>query len=103
MEPKKTLYSVGDCPVCPGFGQIIIFISKASASAVFYCPACGTAWDSPPDPPDHLNKVLALDQIAPTGVRLPSKEEVDRILSQEVQTIDYDQWSDELEVVLKGK
>src|SRR5438105_1200894 len=100
MNSARPIYSIGDCPACPGFGPILILISLASSEPVFYCPACATAWASPPDPPGHLDIVQALAEVAPGGVRLPTRDEIKRLFAQQPHVLDYRDWAKDLDAVL---
>ena len=72
------MYSIGACPVCPGFGEVVVLTSKLDSTVVYYCPACGTAWKQAPAP-DRLDEVSSLNDLAPGGVRLATKDEIDRL------------------------
>jgi hypothetical protein len=95
----KTLYSVGDCPVCSVSGAILVFISISTGQPVFYCPSCGTAWRKPPEP-HRLDEINSLQEVAPEGVRLPSKEELSKFSLGSLTPLDYQDWAGQLFSVL---
>src|SRR6476620_10121022 len=99
MQHQVKVYSAGDCPACPGFGKLLVLFSVRSGRNVFYCPTCGTAWDSL-SPPSRLDQVRTIHEVAPDGVRLPSRAEVDR-LSFPVEADEYEHWSTDLDDVLR--
>lgn len=68
------LYSVGECPVCPGAGYVLALRTDDGRS-LFYCPSCGTAWPAVPDP-KRVDTVARLADLAPHGVYALTREEV---------------------------
>jgi hypothetical protein len=69
-----SLFAFGHCPVCADSGIVIGLACLDSGELVFYCPLCGLAWRSPPG--HRVDELTALSDLAPLGVRLPTKEEV---------------------------
>ena len=67
------VFSVGECPVCPGFGVVLVLGRLGGDGVVFMCPACEAAWSSPPVGFDEAN---SLEVLAPGGVRLPTDAEL---------------------------
>lgn len=102
LYPGKFLYSVGDCPVCSVSGAILVLISVSTGAPVFYCPACETAWERQPEP-HRLDEVHSLQELVPAGVRLPSKEEIARLLPGRVTAVDYEDWAGQLVGLLRPK
>jgi hypothetical protein len=77
------VYSIGDCPACPDFGQVVVLTSKADGNLVYYCPACGTAWLTPPAP-DRIDQVNSLEEVAPCGVKIATRLDIERFCLSEV-------------------
>ncbi len=76
MERDNEIYSAGECPVCPGFGALL-FVKDAFGGRVFvFCPACGVAWREVP-PAFELNEVLTPADLAPTGLQIATRREID--------------------------
>jgi hypothetical protein len=74
-EPVK-LFSVGDCPICPGSGDVLLLSSLSPPqSIIFYCPLCGVAWKTPPRG-GRVDEISALEDVAPGIVKLPTSAEV---------------------------
>ena len=71
----EEIYSVGDCPVCPGAGNVLALRRRDSGAPVFYCPSCGTAWHHVPDPA-RVDSVARLVDLAPNGVKAQTRGEV---------------------------
>ncbi len=67
----KSIYAIGDCPVCPGSSYAIVLVSENNL--VFFCPLCEVAWDKLPLELNGSN-VLTLPEVAPNGVSLPDDE-----------------------------
>lgn len=69
-----TLLSAGDCPGCPGASDVIVLARRDEPRLIYYCPHCGQSWrcegrfDPDADP-------FPLEELAPRGVRLPTKQE----------------------------
>ena len=100
---NRTLYSTGDCPVCADSGAVLIFCSKASSELVFYCPLCGVAWSSPPID-RRLDEIHSLEQVAPSGISLPSEDDlVDLKRTRTVNEVEYREWQEDLEPYLAAK
>src|SRR5438552_8186749 len=91
-EPR-VIYSVGECPVCFSSGTLLILISIANGKALFYCPACETAWDAPPR---GLDKVRSLQELAPGGARFASKSEVEQMSLDQIIPVPYEEWANHL-------
>ena len=73
----RHVFSVGECPVCPGFGPVLALALEGRADLVFFCPACEGAWVTPPG--KNLDEVNRLEELAPGGVRLPTDAEVSHL------------------------
>ena len=86
------LYIVGDCPICPGSGDLIALMGKVDNKLLFYCPACETAWDKIPEKADEIK---SLEDFAPEGVVCPSSNDIKAqgILQFEITTV-YDSLDD---------
>ena len=82
IDPTQVLHSAGDCPVCPGSGDLIVLISRVDARPVYFCPMCETAW---PDPLT-FDTIQGPHELAPYGVRLPSQEDLDALEDDGVMT-----------------
>ena len=93
MDPKKTIYSAGDCPVCFSSGLLLVIISTAFGDAVFYCPACETAWD---DLPRSLERVQSLTELAPLGAGFATKEEAESVSVGGIVPVAYEEWANNL-------
>jgi len=50
--------------------------SRGTGTVFFYCPLCGIAWNYPP-PPTVLDEMNPLEHFAPSGIALPTREEID--------------------------
>jgi hypothetical protein len=70
------LFGTMECPVCADSGSLICLKRKQAGAFVFYCPLCGIAFREVP-PPGTVDEILSLQQIAPDGVELPSRQEVE--------------------------
>jgi len=92
------IYSVGECPVCPGAGAVLA-LQAADSTPVFYCPSCGTAWREVPDP-TRIDSVDRLARLAPNGVRALTREEVARAGLQIVEVLKASEIDDELRQAL---
>jgi hypothetical protein len=92
---EKLLYSVGDCPVCSVSGAVLVLISISNEEPVFYCPTCENSWAKQPEP-NRLDEVNSLQELAPEGVRLPSKEELGEFSLGPLTVIDYHDWASQL-------
>jgi len=72
------LFGASECPVCGDSGSLICLKPKnqVAPTLVFYCPLCCTAFRNLPPEPFAVEEVLALEELAPFGVELPTREEV---------------------------
>jgi len=94
------LVSVCPCPVCGSFAPVLVLVRLDEDEFVYFCPGCETAWPDAPVFP-VLDQVHSLDELAPKGVRLPTKIET---LELESKTpVRYDTWREELDRVLRGR
>jgi hypothetical protein len=50
---------------------------------VFFCPLCGVAFAEPP-PPRELNEILRLDELAPAGVVIATRAQVEAAVGTEI-------------------
>jgi len=95
MNPDHVVFKIGDCPVCPGFGPVIVLVSGDRPA--FYCPACGSAWSEVPGA--AVDVVSALDDVAPDA-RVATAEDVKRLgLWERVQPEAYSNWADDLSAI----
>ena len=81
----------------------MVFCSNASGKLIFYCPLCGVAWSNRPVGME-LRQICSLRQVAPTGISLPSEDDlVDLRRSGTVHNVDYRTWREFLDPFLPGK
>ena len=99
MPQPKSLFSIGGCPACPGSGDVIVLHAIHSNRAVFYCPACQTAWECPPNS-HELNEVRGLDEVAPLGIRLPTEEEVANLKLIGISAVDFGRWASAIKEII---
>ena len=72
------LYTVGVCPVgCSGSVDLIALKNVDDGCLVFYCPACGLAWDAIPEPYE-LSQMKNISDYAPNRVELAGKSDLDK-------------------------
>ncbi len=72
-----TLYIAGECPICPGCGDLVILENKKTSSLLFYCSACRSAWrEIPTQAPTSFRDLNVLHEIAPNGVIEASLEHI---------------------------
>ena len=72
------LYTVGVCPVgCSGSFDLIALKNIDDGCLLFYCPACGLAWDAIPEPYE-LDQVKNIIDFAPNGVEPAGKSDLDK-------------------------
>ena len=67
---------------------------------MFFCPLCGVAWRQPP-PQYELNEVSSLEELAPAGIELPSKYDVDTAGFTQVRELPAEDWLPDLEPFLR--
>jgi len=68
------LFGVGMCPVD---GDVLACLkSRKTGDVVLFCPICGLSFREPPAKWE-LNENIRLDELAPTGVMVASREEVE--------------------------
>ncbi len=93
MNGDDVVFRIADCPVCPGFGPVIVLVST-DGRAAFYCPGCGSAW--PEVPGAAVDVIAALENVAPDA-RVATAEDVKRLgLWERVQPEAYSNWADDL-------
>lgn len=95
----EEVYSVGECPACPGAGNVLALLAT-HASAIFYCSSCGTAWREVPNPM-RLDSVERLADLAPSGVRALTREEVTASGLEIVEVLKTSEVDDELRRLLE--
>jgi hypothetical protein len=79
------LYGTGMCPVD---GDVLACLrSRATGKIVFFCPICGLSFREPP-PEWEVSEDIRLNDLAPTGVGLPSREEVDAAHLASIKALD---------------
>lgn len=93
------IYSVGECPVCPGAGNVLALLAT-DLSRIFYCSSCGTAWHQVPDPM-RVDGVQRLADLAPNGVRALTREEVTASGLKIVEVLQTSEVDDELRRLLE--
>ena len=84
-------YSIGDCPVCFDTGAIVVLVSAADQSVLFYCPMCETAWTEPPM--NGLHAIASLSEIVPQGAALATREQA-LACGYPIETIDSEEWDE---------
>jgi hypothetical protein len=93
MKPDEVVFKIADCPVCPGFGPVIVLVSTDERAA-FYCPGCGSAWTEVPGA--AVDAIATLEDVAPDA-RVAREEDVKRLgLWERVQPEAYSSWADDL-------
>ncbi len=99
MDKPSVIFSVGTCPVDPGFGQVVVLARRDQRTLVYFCPACGTAWRDPPG--DEVNDVNELAELAPAGVELPSMQDLRNSgMADRVDEVSYSDWEGDLDEIL---
>lgn len=99
MNPEQVVFRIADCPICPGFGPVIVLV--AGDGSAFYCPACGSAW--PEVPGANVDTLAVLDDVAPHA-RVAKAEDVKRLgLWERVQPEPYSNWADDLAALTQEK
>ena len=94
-----TLFSLGDCPVCADSGAVLVVRSLDSGRLCFFCPLCGIAWADPP-PLGVLDHVHSLDDLAPSGISLPTRTDLGSLArNPSLREERYETWRAELERV----
>lgn len=98
-SPK--LFVAGECPICAGFGASLFVKEALSDKVFFFCPSCGTAWENPV--PSQPYELVPPDKLAPTGLTLPTREDVKgagfaHLITKEVP---YSEWAHVLEEYLR--
>jgi hypothetical protein len=90
------LYGVGMCPV--DGDSLACLKSRESGEVVLFCPICGLSFR---EPPEHweLNENLRLDELAPIGVTVASRQEVEAAGLIGIKELD-DTWKRWVEEVL---
>ncbi|CAN5919348.1 hypothetical protein BH11MYX4_BH11MYX4_28190 [soil metagenome] len=68
----ESLLIVGECPVAPGFGGIVVLTSVATGKVFFFAPCCGVAWNTLPRS-DRIDEINTLDDIAPGAIALVTR------------------------------
>jgi hypothetical protein len=94
------VFSVGDCPVDPGFGVVLVLAMQTTGDFVFFCPACGCAWREPPQ--GRLDEINSLDEVAPDGVRLATDAELAGLAGKLLEADDEPWESDLAEILSSG-
>jgi hypothetical protein len=84
------------CSVCAD--SLACLESRKTHEVVLFCPLCGVAFAEAP-PPWELNEILRLDELAPAGVVLPTREQVEAAVQTEIVELD-EQWERWIEEVL---
>lgn len=87
------LHSAGDCPVCADSGALLCVESIASSTVILFCPSCGTAWDEPPIE-GRIDAVRSLQEVAPSGIALPSNDALERFAASSPIEVNADEWFD---------
>ena len=75
-NPKgESLLVVGECPVAPGFGGVVVLTNVATGKVFFFAPCCGVAWRTVP-PSHRIDEINSIDDIAPGAVALVSRADL---------------------------
>ncbi len=67
---EGVVVSAGQCPVCWGGGDLVVFATSRPAtleSLVLWCPSCGCAWLQ--HPKGRVDVIQSIQEVAPQGVR----------------------------------
>ena len=83
-----------DCPVCAGSGALLCVRALPSRALVYFCPLCGVAWRDCPRP-YVLDEILRLEELAPAGIELPTRAELDADARDELRPAS-DEWVESL-------
>lgn len=83
------------CPVCAD--SLACLESRETREIVFFCPLCGLAFAEPP-PLRELKEVVRLDELAPAGVALPTREHVEAFTHAEIVELNgqWERWVEEV-------
>jgi hypothetical protein len=92
---KPKVFSVCDCPVCPGFGPLLALGVVGVPRLVYVCPACNGAWT---DLGPSWAEPSRLSDLAPTGVRWLTERELTSLPS--ATELDVEPWEPELSELL---
>lgn len=100
---------MGECPACRdgpntrpyrhGKAGAVLALIRAHGGFVYFCPSCDTAWADPPN--DRIDERSGLRDLAPEGVRLPTREEVET-LGESFTEIDDALWESTLDDVTRS-
>jgi hypothetical protein len=74
-EELFMLYSAGPCSICGEMSEVLFAKSAASNVIFFLCPACGIAWEKPPQP-FVVNSIDPVEEFAPKGILFPTKDDI---------------------------
>lgn len=90
------IYGTGDCPI--DGDRLASLVSRDTGRLVFFCPLCGVAFRDVPEPGDTDGMVLRLDELAPEGVILATREQVDAagIVDVDEMVGYWEKWLDEV-------
>jgi hypothetical protein len=69
---KHQVFSVAACPV--ERADVVVLLRADSGEPVYFCAACGCAWD---EIPEAVDSVQSLAELAPSGVRLPTARDLE--------------------------
>lgn len=98
IEMAIKLYIAGECPICPGSGELVVLENKKTKSLLFYCAACCSAWHKfPTQAPASSKDINVLHEIAPDGVVEASLE---RINLEGIKIIAVDEYYENLQDLL---
>jgi hypothetical protein len=94
------LFSAGECPICAASGAILFVKSVSSGRIFFLCPVCGVAWHDCPGP-FTVNSVQAPTDIAPYGIELPNKNDLEQAQLHHLikEEVSYERFRDLLSVL----
>jgi hypothetical protein len=87
----RSIYSLGDCPVCADSGAVLLVKAIGSGQLLFYCPLCGVVWRQPPEGHIKDDDIVALRTLAPKGVSLPTSAEA-LASGLRLITVPFDDW-----------
>lgn len=90
------IFTICPCPVCPGFGEIVVLVGVKSGTPGYFCPACETAWRVAPIE-WRVDRVESLDEVMNgEEVRLAELADLSRLgISNQVHpSTEYDELSE---------
>lgn len=94
----KQVVVVGDCPVCSVSSRVFAAKNAKTLTTFFFCPSCGLAWNTPPEP-GTLDEMNDAKEFARGGVVFPEDDDFRASLVANclVSVEPYDEWKSMLE------